>query len=231
MVVKAVFFDVGETLVDETRQWGGWADWLGVPRFTFFAVLGAVIARGEHHVRAFDHFRPDFDLDTAREQRRREGWRDGFEAGDLYPDAVPCLATLRGQGYFVGIAGNQPVEAAAALEALGIPADLLATSAASGVAKPSPAFFARVLETAKDRIGIRRPSEVAYVGDHPRNDIAAAADAGLTTVFIHRGPWAIADGGGPDAARADIRLDSLAELPQALQRHGAESGFYPPDFR
>ena len=224
MAVKAVFFDVGETLVDETRQWGAWADWLGVPRFTFFAVLGAGIARGEHHVRAFDHFRPDFDLDAARDQRRREGWRDGFEPGDLYADAVPCLRALREQGYFVGIAGNQPVEAAAALEALGIPADLLATSAACGVAKPSPAFFERVLETAKDRVGIRRPGEVAYVGDHPRNDIAAAADAGLTTVFVRRGPWAIAEADGPDAARADIRLDSLAELPQALQRLGAAGG-------
>ncbi len=38
--MKAVVFDVGETLVDETRYWDEWADWLGVPRFTFFAVLG-----------------------------------------------------------------------------------------------------------------------------------------------------------------------------------------------
>ena len=26
MAIKVVFFDIGETLVDETRQWGGWAD-------------------------------------------------------------------------------------------------------------------------------------------------------------------------------------------------------------
>lgn len=33
MVVDAVVFDVGETLVDETREHGTWADWLGrVPR-------------------------------------------------------------------------------------------------------------------------------------------------------------------------------------------------------
>src|SRR5262249_59853466 len=46
MPLRAIFFDVGETLVDETEVWGGWADWLGVPRLTFFAAMGAVLARG-----------------------------------------------------------------------------------------------------------------------------------------------------------------------------------------
>jgi hypothetical protein len=39
--IKSVFFDVDETLVDETREYGTWADWLGVPRHTFSAVFGA----------------------------------------------------------------------------------------------------------------------------------------------------------------------------------------------
>jgi len=30
-----VVFDVGECLVDETREYGTWADWLGVPRHSF----------------------------------------------------------------------------------------------------------------------------------------------------------------------------------------------------
>ncbi|HEX3868739.1 MAG TPA: hypothetical protein VHV78_18385 [Gemmatimonadaceae bacterium] len=49
--IRAAVFDVGETIVDETRPWGVWADCLGIPRFTFFAALGAVIARREHHRR------------------------------------------------------------------------------------------------------------------------------------------------------------------------------------
>ena len=44
--VRAVWFDVGETLIDESREYGSWADWLGVPRHTFSSVFGAVIARG-----------------------------------------------------------------------------------------------------------------------------------------------------------------------------------------
>jgi hypothetical protein len=52
MAVKAVVFDVGETLVDETRQWEEVADASGVPRFTYMALAGAAIARGEQPVRA-----------------------------------------------------------------------------------------------------------------------------------------------------------------------------------
>ena len=46
---KWVCLDVGETLLDETRFWEGWADLLGVPRMTFLAAAGAVIVRrGDH---------------------------------------------------------------------------------------------------------------------------------------------------------------------------------------
>jgi len=39
--VEAVFLDVGETLLDETRMWSEWADWLGVSHLTMMAALGA----------------------------------------------------------------------------------------------------------------------------------------------------------------------------------------------
>ena len=49
MKLRAVFFDVGETLIDETRLWGEWADWLGVPRLTLMGVLGALVDRDRPH--------------------------------------------------------------------------------------------------------------------------------------------------------------------------------------
>ena len=52
--MKAVFFDAGETLVDETRLWAGVADAVGVPQLTFFGILGALAARGEDHRRVFE---------------------------------------------------------------------------------------------------------------------------------------------------------------------------------
>jgi hypothetical protein len=60
-VIRSVVFDVGETLLDDTREWGCWADWLGVPRHTFSAVIGAVVSSGRNVVEAFDYFRPGFE--------------------------------------------------------------------------------------------------------------------------------------------------------------------------
>lgn len=211
MPITTVVFDVGETLVDETRHWSGWADWMGVPRLTFFAAVGIVVERRLHHREAFQLVRPGFDL--AAESRRREaaGWRYGFEPGDFYPDARPCLAELRARGYRIGLAGNQPEAAETALRAAGIEADFIASSAGWGVEKPSPAFFAKVVEAAG------RPAEdIAYVGDRLDNDVLPAKAAGMAAVFLRRGPWGLAHAGWPEASTADLRLETLDGLAEAL---------------
>jgi FMN phosphatase YigB (HAD superfamily) len=105
--VRAVVFDVGETLVDETTEYGTWADWLGIPRHTFSAMFGAVIARGEDYRQTFQHFRPGFDLAVERLRREQASFPERFDEHDLYPDARPCLEKLKQLGFLVGIAGNQ----------------------------------------------------------------------------------------------------------------------------
>ena len=204
-------FDVGETLVDETRQWGEWADWLGIPRFTFFGVLGGVIARGEDHRRVFEMVAPGLDLDAAVAARARGGGSPRFEEADLYPDAVPCLDALQAGGYRVGLAANQPEGAVETLAELGVRADFIGSSAAWRVWKPSPVFFAKVAEAAGCS-----PERVAYVGDRVDNDVVPAATAGMVAVFVRRGPWAYLNAHRPEASLARIRVDSLAELPDAL---------------
>src|SRR5256885_17098499 len=95
--IQAVFFDVGECLVDESREYGTWADWLDVPRHTFSAVFGAVIARGLDYRETFQVFRPGFDLAQERQRRAvagRPGW--GSE-GKLPPRHPRCRAAVAGQ--------------------------------------------------------------------------------------------------------------------------------------
>ncbi|WP_255375578.1 HAD family hydrolase [Saccharomonospora sp. CUA-673] len=148
MTIRAVFFDVGEVLVDETTEYGTWADWLGVPRHTFSAVFGAVIARGLDYREAFRVFRPGFDLETERRHRAEAGEPETFTDADLYPDARPCLAALRDQGLTVGVAGNQTARAESILRSLDLPIDVLGTSDSWGTTKPSTAFFERVIAEA-----------------------------------------------------------------------------------
>lgn len=210
--IEAVVFDVGETLVDETAIWADWADWLGVPRHTFSAVYGAVIASGHDHREVFQYFRPGFDLRAELQRREAAGRRPTFGESDLYPDARPCLAEVRSMGLWVGIAGNQPSRAGTVLRGLGLAADMIATSQDWGADKPDPAFFAKVAAAAPC------PAErIAYVGDRLDNDVIPAKAAGMRTVFIRRGPWGYAAQHHPDlAAAADWRVNSLAELPSLL---------------
>jgi HAD superfamily hydrolase (TIGR01549 family) len=220
MPIQTVFFDIGETLVDETRQWGSWADWLGIPRMTFFGVLGGLIERGEHHRRVFELLRPGIDLAYERAARAAAGHSEHFERSDFYPDAIPCLEALRRAGYRIGLAGNQPEGVEELLRALDLPVDLIASSASWGVEKPSPEFFRCVAALA----GVP-PANIAYVGDRVDNDVAPAA-AGMVAVFLRRGPWGFLQAEHPDAARACFRLDSLDALPQALEAQKKERIFH-----
>ena len=213
--IQAVVFDVGETLIDETRHWGEWADWLGVPRLTFFAALGALIERGEHHRRVFQLVRPGLDLEAEQRRRAAAGWTYHMEPADLYPDALPCLAELAAAGFRVGISGNQPEAAEAALAAVGVKADFIAASARWGVEKPDPRFFARVAEAAG-----APPAAIAYVGDRLDNDILPAKVAGMAAVFIRRGPWGVIHDADPEVERADLRLESLEGLAGRLAALG-----------
>lgn len=212
MTVEAVFLDVGETLVDETRIWGEWADWLEVPRLTLFAVLGSVAERGEPHTLVFEVFRPGFDLAEERALRRQQGFPERLLPEDLYPDVVESLSALRADGYLVGIAGNQPASVEEVLRSWDLPVDVIGTSEGWGVGKPDPGFFERIVSAAGVEAG-----SIAYVGDRVDNDVVPAARAGLTSVFLKRGPWGHLHAGWPDVARADLRIESLTELPRALR--------------
>jgi HAD superfamily hydrolase (TIGR01549 family) len=212
MAIELVAFDLGEVLVDETRMWGEWADWLGVSRLTFFAVLGAVIAEGRHHGEVFARVRPGFDLAAARRVRQAQSWSI-LEQDDLYPDAAPCLQRLRAGGYRVAIAANQPRRMMAALRCHGIEADLVACSEEWGVEKPAPEFFQRLIAAAD-----LPAARIAYVGDRIDNDVLPAKRAGLVGVFLRRGPWGVLHQSSAGAAQADLRIDSLDALPEALNR-------------
>ena len=206
--VKAVCFDVGETLVDESRLWRLWAQWLNVSTDAFDTTLKAVIARGEHHAQVFQHFRPGFDLHAALAERDAAGFPpDVFEARDLYPDALPCLRALKAAGYRIGVAGNQGIRSEAVLAEAGVDVDVVASSERWGVEKPSRGFFERLAQELD-----LEPSRIAYVGDRLDNDVLPAQECGMLGIFIRRGPWGKAHATRADAGKATIRIDDLTEL-------------------
>jgi HAD superfamily hydrolase (TIGR01509 family) len=191
LALKAVVFDVGETLVDETGMWERAAAVAQVPRFTLMGILGGLAARGEHHNRVWE---------LLGIERPASSW----EREDFYPDALPAIDALRSRGLRVAAVGNTP---SATEDLLRPDLEVLGSSESWGVAKPEQAFFERISST----LGIAA-EEIAYVGDRVDNDVEPALAAGMVAVHVRRGPWGILHDPPPEA----IRVDSLEQLPEAL---------------
>ncbi len=174
-----------------------------MPAFTLLAALGALAARRRDHREVWDLLGVD----------RPRGEPILLAAGDLYPDAAPCLADLRARGLRIAIAGNQPQATERVLVGLGLPADVIASSEGLGVAKPDPRFFALVARL----LGVPAGA-VASVGDRLDNDVLPAEAAGMLGIHIRRGPWGVLHDRWPEAARADLRIRTLAGLGDRLAR-------------
>lgn len=199
MRARAVFFDVGETLVDEERYWRAVADAAGLGPHVIWAALGVTIARGEEHSELWRHLGVD---------RPSGAWESVvYSTGDLYPDAIACLERLQASDAFVGIAGNQTAALEAWARASDLPVDVVTGSASLGVRKPGRAFFEGLVDIA----GVAA-SHVAYVGDRVDNDVLPALEAGMIAVHLRRGPWGRLQETPPGA----ILVESLDELPDAL---------------
>ena len=211
MPVRAIFFDVGETLIDEHRLYRDYAQRMGVTYEYFLDTMEAAMVRREPVRNIFAIVKPGFDFKAARAEREAEGKTFAIGAHDLYPDAVACLAELKAKGYFIGIAGNQPASAEPTLRACGLAADFFATSDGWGVAKPDPKFFDKVREAAGCE-----PGQIAYVGDRVDNDVLPSLAAAMRPILVRRGPWGRAQWQWPEADKAHLKIESLAELPGRL---------------
>jgi FMN phosphatase YigB (HAD superfamily) len=195
VAVKAVVFDLGETLIDERRHWAVVAEAAGVEPERMWSALGDVAARRVHHTQVYD----DLGVEPPVVD-------DEWQASDLYPDAVACLSRLRDAGYLVGVAANQHAHADEFCRRL-FPFDLIGISALWGVDKPAPEFFQRIAATLPCRA-----EEIAYVGDRVDNDAEPALAAGMVAVHLRRGPW----GRAHESPASAIAVESLDELPTVL---------------
>ena len=198
-MLRAVFFDVGETLVDEERWWRLLAERSGLQPHVVWAALGATIEAGEEH----DELWRRIGI-----ERPTGWWNDlAYEQEDLYPDAIRSLEAVRRLGLRVGIVGNQTEALERWAREAALPADVISSSASLGVRKPHPRFFERIVALAECA-----PEELAYVGDRVDNDVLPALAAGLVAVHLKRGPW-----GRLQRTPAGVTaIDSLDELPDAL---------------
>ncbi|MBW8707277.1 Pyrophosphatase PpaX [Streptomyces sp. MBT84] len=212
-MIKSIVFDIGETITRDDRYWHSWADWLGTPRHTLSALVGAVVAQGRDNADAVRLARPGINIEAEYRAREAAGRGEFLDETDLYSDVRPTLSGLRRLGIRVVIAGNQTSRAGQLLRELDLPADVIVTSGDWNIAKPQAGFFERVLDAAQ-----AAPGETVYVGDHPANDVFPAKAAGLRVAHIRRGPWGYLWADDPAVkTAADWRIESLAQLISIVQ--------------
>ena len=209
MVMQAVFFDVGGTLLRPRPD----------VAHTFTQVAHArghevELAQVQRCIPAMDAFyeeeyRRDGDfwcspegsveiwLDQYRLLCRLLGLADdaegmarqvhaAFRHGDhwaVFPDAWGCLRALRGRGLVLAAVSNWDAGLEVLFEDLGLAPlfDAVVSSAAVGCRKPDPAIF----RIACRRLDLR-PELCVHVGDRPDADGDGAAAAGLRPLIIDR---------------------------------------------
>jgi HAD superfamily hydrolase (TIGR01509 family) len=217
---RAVFLDVGGTLVDE-RDYPLWVE------------LGRAVGveLDEYHLaHAFleverETDTPDPPSHEARWQTvltRASGTSVSFEQASeflqawhrspvvprVYSDVARCLVQLRGEGRRLGVISNSRSEESLRLlleraQLLGF-FEIIVSSGTEGVAKPDPEIFLR----AARKMGVP-PPEGFHVGDLAFRDAKAARAAGLGSVWLNRE----GTGFGDDPPE----ITSLTELPFYLQ--------------
>lgn len=217
-VVKAVGFDLDETLATTTRdratilaEASARAD---APDLSREEYLAAHAAHSGHTSRepVFDALLDGRDTD-ATPGDLAAAYRAAIEESlEPIPGAADLVEGIR-EEYRVGLLTDGPVDAQRAkLAALGWTGlfDATVVTGALGEPKPDPGAFAALADA------LDVPVEaVVYVGDHPENDVAGAADAGMTPVQVRYE-------GGPDshpAAAATVRRERLVvDLPGVVAR-------------
>ncbi len=210
--VRWVFFDVGNTLVNEKYAQEDRARQLVAAlalrgqSIKFETVMRTLEEGAEQCVPSpFGWTLERLVADTADRDYVRSNVRYRKELEVPFPDAGRVLQRLSHR-YQLGIVANQPVGTGRRLAHHGLMRYIsgLNASAEEGIAKPDPAIF----ELALSRAGCT-PSNAVMIGDRLEHDIAPAKALGMMTIHvrqgIHRGQRPRSPEESPDHSVSDIR--------------------------
>ena len=201
-----LFFDVGSTLVDESkvyeRRLEKIAEAAGVP---FKVVSDKALEyylqnkKGDHEVAKL------YNVPLPK-------WESEYEF--LYPDSEKVLKSLK-EKYKIGVIANQDFGTADRLNEFGILKyiDLVVASAEEGVSKPDLKIFEIALERSHCSV-----DRAFMIGDRIDNDIIPAKKLGMNTLWIRQGfggLWKIQS----DDELPNFIADDLTEMEEILEWH------------
>ncbi|NEW06526.1 HAD family hydrolase [Paenibacillus sp. SYP-B3998] len=212
--ISWIFFDVGDTLVDEAAPYESIIDqFVHYANERGYSIDKASVYAGIQE--GFEALHPspmklfmetqitsDEDLVYIRKSMKYEKHLER-----PFAEAVAVLAKLA-ERYQIGIIANQSAGTAARLEQYGLlpHISVVCSSAEVGVSKPDLKFF----QMALDEAGCS-PEQAIMVGDRIDNDILPAHALGMGTIWVRQGlarkqpvPWA--------GVSPDVIVEHLAEI-------------------
>ena len=208
--IRAVFFDLGYTLVNEDRVWQvRCREQAAMPEAKRRHIKS--IALSLEMIRASVAYLPPYPTALARfGLTEKAPYRPEYET--LYPDAERVLSALSGK-YTLGVIANQIEGLEARLADFGI-ADhfsVVVSSAEAGFEKPDTRIFSLALEKAGCS-----PENAVMIGDRLDNDIFPAKQLGMKTIWIRQGLGGIQT---PKDERwvPDARVEDLSGIPEILK--------------
>ncbi|UCH33227.1 MAG: HAD family hydrolase [Armatimonadota bacterium] len=214
-----LFFDVGETLVSETKAWQERIRQM----VRAFAERGLAVSASTIE-QAFEEASAEFaprliarvvERFAARADDRAFVLKRAPYRGELeepQPEAYKVLATLAGT-YRIGVIANQSAGTEARLAQHGLASfiSICLGSADVGLAKPDPAIFRLALK----RAGCE-PHQAVMVGDRIDNDIRPAKALGWRTIRVLQGFAKAQSPRGPDE-EPDFTVSSLKDIVSLLR--------------
>lgn len=197
--IKWLFFDVGSTLVDESKVYED--------RMKRIADLSGLTYKQIYkYAMSFYKENKKGDLEVARQLGvKLPKWESQYER--LYTDTKDCLKKLS-RIYKIGVIANQSLGTSERLENLGVRKylDLIIASAEEGVSKPDR----RIFEIALERSSCK-PENAVMIGDRIDNDIVPAKQLGMKTIWVKQGfgsLWNITD----ESEKADMEINNLSDV-------------------
>ena len=170
--VEWVFFDVGSTLIDESKA---------NEHRILDAIAGTDISYEQAYAQAVRLAKQNIAHPLKCLGLPITPWHSEDEI--VYPQAAECLTQLH-RKYKLGIIANQIPGTASRMEQYGLSQhlDLIVASAEEGIEKPDPRIFELALKWANCL-----PENAAMIGDRLDNDIMPAKQLGLKTIWIRQG--------------------------------------------
>lgn len=224
MAIKAVLFDLDNTLVDFLRM----------KKMSVDAAISAMIDAGlpmekEKALEMLWNLYDDYGIEYGSILQKflskalgRIDWKmlsGGIIAYrkvkasflEPYPHVIPTLLSLKGRGYKLAVVSDAPrMRAWLRLASMKLTEffDVVVTlDDSGGKLKPDPAPY----RLAMKQLGVG-PSEVIFVGDNPKRDILGAHSLGIKTVLAKYGEWAKPARGPAKSVKPDYEMDDISEL-------------------